>query len=35
MMKKVKKKIEAVNQYEALIYQTKSSLDKKEVSERR
>ena len=30
---KLKEKIDAVNQYEALLYQTKSTLDKKEVSE--
>ena len=29
----MKEKIESVNQYEALIYQTKSTLEKKEVSE--
>ena len=31
---KLKEKIDAVNQYEALLYQTKSTLDKKEVSEK-
>ena len=31
---KLKEKIDAVNQYEALLYQTKSTLDKKEVTEK-
>jgi L1 cell adhesion molecule like protein len=31
---KVKEKVEAFNQYEALIYQSKSTLDKKEVSDK-
>ena len=31
---KLKEKIDAVNQYEALLYQTKSTLDKKEISEK-
>ena len=31
---KIKEKVEAFNQYEALIYQSKSTLDKKEVSDK-
>jgi len=31
---KLKEKIDAINQYEALLYQTKSTLDKKEVTEK-
>ena len=31
---KIKEKVEAFNQYESLIYQSKSTLDKKEVSEK-
>ena len=31
---KIKERIESVNQYEALLYQTKSTLDKKEVSDK-